>query len=91
MKKTISVLAATVCLAASAGAFSKPPVPMTDAQMDKVTAGALANVIAVKLTTGNNNVAVAIPINAASAINVLGGAISGVFQGQPGRFVFVEK
>ena len=53
MKKTISVLAATLGLAASGVAFAKPPVPMTDAQMDKVTAGALDSVVIVPLTSSN--------------------------------------
>ena len=80
MKKTLSVLATTLCLAASGGAFAKQPVPMTDAQMDKVTAGALINVVAVDLVdinnvANNNNVQVAIPVNAAVAILGAAGAV----------------
>ena len=53
---------------------AQAPVEMTDAQMDNVTGGALINVFVVDV--GNrNNVQVAIPVNAAVAAGVLGGAI----------------
>ena len=83
--KKVSALIAAVALAASSFA-SAAPVEMTDKQMDKVTAGALINVVAVDVVDiQNNKVAVSIPVNAAVAIGVLGGAIAGAAQGQPGR------
>jgi hypothetical protein len=89
MKKTVFALA-TFSLAASS-AFAKEPVRMTEQKMDQVTAGALVNVgiVAVDLVditnvANNNKVAVAIPVNAAAAIGVLGTAVSGAVQ-HPGR------
>ena len=84
MRKASAVVFA-VGLAAS-GLSSAAPVEMTDQQLDQVTAGALLNVVAVDLVdVNNNNIAVSIPVNAAVAIGVLGGAIAGAAQGQPGR------
>jgi len=83
--KKVSALTAAVALVAS-GLASAAPVEMTDKQMDKVTAGALINVVAVDVVdVQNNKVAVSIPVNAAVAIGVLGGAVAGAAQGQPGR------
>lgn len=63
----------------------KKPTAMTDQEMDKVTAGALINATVIDLVdVQNNNVAVAVPVNAAVAVGVLGGAVSGALQ-QPGR------
>ena len=70
---------------------SKPqPVQMTEAQMDNVAAGALIDIVLIDLvdiddTLRNNNVQVAVPVNAAVAANVLGGgALAGAAQ-RPGR------
>ena len=83
--KKVSAFVFALGLAAS-GASIAAPVEMTDQQMDQVTAGALINVVAVDVVDVNNNdVAVSIPVNAAVAIGVLGGALSGAAQGRPGR------
>jgi len=83
--RKVSAVVFAVGLAAS-GLSSAAPVEMTDQQLDQVTAGALLNVVAVDLVdVNNNNIAVSIPVNAAIAIGVLGGAIAGAAQGQPGR------
>jgi len=69
---------------------TKPePMLMTDAQMDNVAAG-LINVVLIDLvdiddTLRNNNVQVAVPINAAVAANVLGGGALAVAAQRPGR------
>ena len=64
---------------------AQAPVEMTDAQMDNVTGGALINAILVDVVdVNNNNVQVAIPVNAAVAIGILGAAGSAALQ-QPGR------
>ncbi|MCW8087354.1 hypothetical protein [Sabulicella glaciei] len=63
------------------------PMELTAAELDAV-AGGLINVVAVDVVDiENNNVAVAIPVNAAVAIGVLGGAVAGAAQGRPGRIV----
>jgi hypothetical protein len=55
---------------------SKPqPVKMTDAQMDNVGGGALLTVVAfdvIDVENVANNLRVAIPVNAAAAISILG-------------------
>ena len=86
MKKLSAVLAAA---ALAAPMFAQAaPVEMSDEQMDQVTAGALLNVVAVDVVdVNNNNIAVAIPVNAAVAIAVLGGSLANAQQGQPGRIV----
>ena len=70
---------------------SKPrPVQMSDAQMDKVAAGALINAILVDVVdVNNNNVQVAIPVNAAVAVGILGAAGAAALQ-QPGRQVAIQ-
>ena len=58
---------------------------MNEAQMDKVTAGALINVALVDVVDVRDvAVQVAVPVNAAVAVGVLGGAIGTATQ-SPGR------
>lgn len=88
MFKPLTLTAATFALAASGAAFAQKP--MTDAQMDKVTAGALVNAVLVDVVDVNNNnilnnVQVAIPVNAAVAIGVLGGPVGAAALQRPGR------
>jgi len=86
MRKSL-IAAATLALAASGTAFAKQPVKMTDQQMDQVTAGALINAVLVDVVDVNNNdVQVAIPVNAAVAVGILGAAGAAAVQ-QPGRQV----
>ena len=60
------------------------PVELTDAELDAVAGGALINVVAVDVVDINNNdVDVAIPVNAAVAVAVLGQAAA--VATQPGR------
>lgn len=97
--KKLAILVAIATAAASSAFAQQPavaaaeqvaaskPVPMTDEQMDKVTAGALLNVALVDVVDVRNvNVQVAIPVNAAVAIGVLGGAVGTAVQ-RPGRQV----
>ena len=64
---------------------SKGPVQMTDAQMDKVSGGALINAVLVDVVdVNNNNVQVAVPVNASVAVGILGAAGAAALQ-QPGR------
>lgn len=79
--KTFAAIATTIALAASGSAFAQKPVPMTDAQMDKVVGGALITVVAVDVldvnnVLNNNQVTVSVPVNAAVAVAVLGQATS---------------
>ena len=79
MRKSL-IAAATLALATSGAAFAKP-VKMTDQQMDKVTAGALANVVVVDLVDVNkNNVQVVAPIGVTAAVGVLGTAVGATGQ-----------
>lgn len=92
MFKPLTLTAAAVALAASGAAFAQKPVPMTDAQMDNVTAGALVNAVLVDVVDVRNNeivknVQVAIPVNAAVAIGVLGGPVGAAALQRPGRQV----
>ena len=95
--KKIAILVALATAAASSAFAQQPttvaaervaaskPVPMTDAQMDQVTAGALINVALVDVVDVRDvNVQVAIPVNAAVAVGVLGGAVGTAVQ-RPGR------
>jgi hypothetical protein len=94
--KKLTLLAAIASLAASGAVFAQQPtpdtqqpvrkaVPMTEAQMDQVTAGALIDVTLVDVVDVRDvNVQVAVPVNASVAVGVLGGAVSGALQ-QPGR------
>ena len=92
--KTVTAAVVAISLAASTSAFAgqpakemqaQGPVPMTESQMDNVTGGALINAILVDVVDVNNNrVQVAIPVNAAVAIGILGAAGSAALQ-QPGR------
>lgn len=83
------VAAATLSAASFAGPVQEGkqlrtgPVPMSETQMDRVTAGGLIDVTVVNVAN-NNQVAVAIPVNAAVAIAVLGGAVAGAAQ-KPGN------
>jgi hypothetical protein len=61
-------------------------IQMTDAQLDNVSAGALINAFVVDVVDVQNvDVAVAIPVNAQVAANVLGGAAGAAGFQQPGR------
>jgi hypothetical protein len=94
--RKLSVLASILAFAASGAAFAQQAsqadrtsvqkaVPMTEAQMDKVTAGALLDVALVDVVDiGDVNVQVAVPVNASVAVGVLGGALSTGLQA-PGR------
>jgi hypothetical protein len=94
--KKLTLIAGSLALAASGAAFAQQPdrtpsqpvqkpVPMTEAQMDQVTAGALLDVALVDVVDiGDVNVQVAVPVNASVAVGVLGGAISTALQA-PGR------
>ena len=93
--KTLAAVVTALAVAASTSAFAdqisdnerqaQGPVPMTESQMDNVTGGALVNAILVDVVdVNNNNVQVAIPVNAAVAIGILGAAGSAALQ-QPGR------
>ncbi|MFL6581874.1 MAG: hypothetical protein ACJ8G2_14115 [Burkholderiales bacterium] len=84
--KIITAVATVLSFAAASTSFAgqtgdqgrqaQAPVEMTDAQMDNVTGGALINVFLVDVADVNgNNIQVAIPVNAAVAAGVLGGAI----------------
>jgi hypothetical protein len=70
---------------------SKPqPVKMTNAQMDNVAGGALINAVLVDVVdVNNNNVQVAIPVNASVAAGILGTAGSAALQ-QPGRQIATQ-
>ena len=60
-------------------------VEMSDSQLDKVVGGALINAVLVDVVDVNNNdVQVAIPVNAAVAAGILGTAGAAALQ-QPGR------
>ena len=59
------------------------PVQMTDAQMDNVVGGALINAVLVDVVDVRN-VQVAVPVNAAVAVGILGAAGAAALQ-QPGR------
>jgi hypothetical protein len=83
MKKLSAFIAAAGL--ATSGFAAAAPVEMTDQQMDNVTAGALIEVVAIDVVDiEKNNVAVAVPVNAAVAVSVLG--VSGAAAGQrPGN------
>ena len=60
-------------------------VEMSDSQLDNVVGGALINAVLVDVVdVNNNNVQVAIPVNAAVAVGILGAAGAAALQ-QPGR------
>jgi hypothetical protein len=94
--KKFSLIAAIASLVASGAVFAqqpvdaqattaRKPVAMNEAQMDKVTAGALINVALVDVVDVRDvAVQVAVPVNAAVAVGVLGGAIGTATQA-PGR------
>jgi hypothetical protein len=68
------------------GASADEPMQLTASQMDTVTAGALINATVVDVVDiERNNVAVAIPVAAAAAINVLGGVAGAGTAQRPGR------
>jgi hypothetical protein len=79
--RKLAVIAAALGLVASGSVLAQKPVPMTDKQMDKVTAGVLANVVLVDLVDVNkNNVQVVAPIGVTAAVGVLGTAVAGTGQ-----------
>lgn len=93
--KSIAAFASALCLAASGSALAnqpveqeskaRAPIPMTDTQMDNVAGGALVNAILVDVVDVNNNdVQVAVPVNAAVAAGILGNAGAIAVQ-RPGR------
>jgi hypothetical protein len=84
------LVAAPAAFAADHKAPQQKPQPeamkMSDAQLDNVSAGALINAVVVDVVDINNNqVAVAVPVNAAAAVNVLGGATGAAALQQPGN------
>src|SRR5437660_1676582 len=91
MMKTL-VLATTAAIVISSAAFAADhkPAKMDDAKLDTVAAGAIvgSNLIAVDVSNvaNNNQVVVAISVNAAVAANVLGGP-AGAVATQPGRIL----
>ena len=87
--------AGSAALAAQPEQAAKPPKPqpvqMTEAQLDNVAAGALINAVLVDVVdVNNNNVQVAIPVNAAVAVQVLGGTLANAALQQPGRQVAIQ-
>ena len=87
MMKQASAIAVSIGLATAPAAFAEP-VKMSDSQLDNVTGGALINAVVVDVVDiENNRVAVAIPVNAAAAINVLGGPTGAAAFQRPGRIV----
>ena len=93
MKRLTSVIAAVaLCGAASVATAQdkgkqepqKRPVAMSDSQLERVSAGALINAVLVDVVDVRD-VQVAIPVNAAAAINVLGGPTGAAALQQPGR------
>ncbi len=76
---TLAALLATVgsgAFAAQKTAGSLPPAEMSDAQMDKVAAGIanFNNLVAIDVNNlvNNNDVQVAVPVNAAVAVGAVG-------------------
>jgi hypothetical protein len=93
--KKLATLVVAAGLSVSGFAYAQPDkaepkrptsrVEMTDTQMDKVVGGALINAVLVDVVDVNNNdVLVAIPVNAAVAAGILGTAGAIALQ-QPGR------
>lgn len=81
--KSLAILAAALIASGSAFAgqvsdkdkSAQTPVSLTEAQMDNVAAGALVNAILVDVVDINNNqVQVAVPVDAAVAAGILGNA-----------------
>ena len=84
MNRFASFLIALSLALAGSAALAKP-VQMTEAQMDNVAGGALITAVLVDVVdVNNNNVQVAIPVNASVAIGILGAAGSAALQ-RPGR------
>ena len=89
--KHVMAVALAFGFAAAPAAFAtehKAPqqMKMSDAQLDNVSAGALINAFVIDVVDINNNqVAVAVPVNAAAAVNVLGGATGAAALQQPGN------
>lgn len=89
--KSLAILAAALIASGSAFAdqvsdkdkLAHTPVPLTEAQMDNVTGGALINAVVVDVVDVRN-VQVAVPVNAAVAVGILGAAGAAALQ-QPGR------
>ncbi len=79
----LSTLTAVVLAASTSTAFAAGPVQMSEAQLDKVAAGGLIDVVVVDVVDVRN-VKVAIPVNAAVAIAALGAA-AGAVATQPGN------
>jgi hypothetical protein len=83
--KKLSALLVAAGVTVSGFAYAQPDSPdtkrptsrveMSDAQLDKVVGGALVNAILVDVVDVNNNdVNVAVPVNAAVAAGILGNA-----------------
>jgi hypothetical protein len=97
MKRFASLLAAAALSTSGAVAFAAEPqqpeqqsigpVQMTEAELDNVTAG-LIDVYVIDVLN-NNQVQVAVPVNAAVAAGVLGNAVAGAVQ-RPGRQVAIQ-
>lgn len=93
--KALTILTTAALIATSGSALAnqtadkavqdQKPVPMTESQMDNVTGGALVTAILVDVVDVNNNdVQVAVPVNAAVAAGILGNAGAVAVQ-RPGR------
>jgi hypothetical protein len=89
--KSLAFLAAALIASGSAFAgqvtdkdeLAHTPVPLTEAQMDNVTAGALVNAVLVDVVDVRN-IQVAVPVDAAVAAGILGNAGAITVQ-HPGR------
>jgi hypothetical protein len=95
--KKLSALLVAAGVTVSGFAYAQPDSPdtkrptsrveMSDSQLDKVVGGALINAVLVDVVdVNNNNVQVAIPVNAGVAVGILGAAAAAAVQ-QPGRQV----
>lgn len=102
MKKVTSLAFAVAMASTGSAAFAEQdvskqvqsaPIAMSDAQLDNVSAGALIDVVVVDVVdarnvANNNQVQVAIPVNAAVAASILSnGDVSAVTSGRPGRII----
>ena len=83
----IAIVSAMVLGLAAPAAFAGEPVTLTDTQMDIVKAGQACSVLSciqLKDTVDVNNNNIAVPVNAAVAAGILGGAGALAVQ-RPGR------
>jgi sulfate adenylyltransferase subunit 1 (EFTu-like GTPase family) len=94
MKRIISAIAAVALSGAASVAIAQDqvkqstqkPVAMSDAQLEKVAAGALVDIVVVDAVDVNRNqVIVAVPANVNAAIAILGEVAQTSTQTQAGR------